>query len=48
MKRLATIGVYEADLDSFLAALLESDVGLVLDVRQRRGIAGHRRRPRRR
>ena len=40
MKRLATVGVYEFDLDSFLAALRDADVGLVLDVRQRRGVRG--------
>jgi uncharacterized protein (DUF488 family) len=37
---VATIGVYGASLDSFLAALAEADVGLVLDVRQRRGVRG--------
>jgi uncharacterized protein (DUF488 family) len=40
VKRLATIGIYDADLHSFLAALQEADVGLVLDVRQRRGVRG--------
>ena len=35
-----TIGVYGWDLDSFLAALHEADVGLLLDVRQRRGVRG--------
>ena len=40
MKRLATIGVYDFDLDAFLAALREAGVGLVLDVRQRRGVRG--------
>src|SRR3954453_18395607 len=40
MKRIATIGVYHADLDSFLAALRGPDVALVLDVRQRRGVRG--------
>jgi uncharacterized protein (DUF488 family) len=40
VKRIATIGVYEADLDSFLAALREADVALVFDVRQRRGVRG--------
>jgi uncharacterized protein (DUF488 family) len=38
--RIATIGVYGFDLDAFLAALNEADVGLVLDVRQRRGVRG--------
>jgi uncharacterized protein (DUF488 family) len=37
---IATIGVYGASLETFLAALAEADVGLVLDVRQRRGVRG--------
>lgn len=37
---VATIGIYGASLESFLAALAEADVGLVLDVRQRRGVRG--------
>ena len=40
MRRIATIGVYEADLDGFLATLRAADVALVLDVRQRRGVRG--------
>ncbi|HEY3866634.1 MAG TPA: DUF488 domain-containing protein [Solirubrobacteraceae bacterium] len=40
MRRVATIGVYGFDLSSFLAALREADVGLLLDVRQRRGVRG--------
>ena len=40
MQRIATIGVYEADVQSFLAALREADVALLLDVRQRRGVRG--------
>ena len=40
MDELCTIGVYEADLDSFLAALREAGVSIVLDVRQRRGVRG--------
>jgi uncharacterized protein (DUF488 family) len=40
MPRVATIGVYGFDLDGFLARLREADVGLVLDVRQRRGVRG--------
>jgi uncharacterized protein (DUF488 family) len=40
MKRICTIGVYGADLDSFLATLREAKVDLVLDVRQRRGVRG--------
>jgi uncharacterized protein (DUF488 family) len=39
-QRIATIGVYEADLESFLAALRAADVALLLDVRQRRGVRG--------
>ena len=37
---VATIGVYGASLDSFLAALAGADVRLVVDVRQRRGVRG--------
>jgi len=37
---LATIGVYGFDRDSFLAALRDAEVRLVLDVRQRRGVRG--------
>jgi uncharacterized protein (DUF488 family) len=40
VRRLATIGVYGWDVSSFLAALRAADVGLVLDVRQRRGVRG--------
>jgi uncharacterized protein (DUF488 family) len=40
VKRLATIGVYEASSDSFLASLHEAEVALVIDVRQRRGVRG--------
>ena len=40
MQRIATIGVYEADLESFLAVLRAADVALLLDVRQRRGVRG--------
>lgn len=40
MPRLATIGVYGFDAAGFLAALRGADVGLVLDVRQRRGVRG--------
>jgi uncharacterized protein (DUF488 family) len=42
MRTLATIGVYEASLDSFLAALHDANVALVIDVRQRRGVRGPR------
>jgi len=37
---VATIGVYGWTLARFLAALRDADVGLVLDVRQRRGVRG--------
>jgi uncharacterized protein (DUF488 family) len=37
---VATIGVYGATLDSFLNALRDARVELVLDVRQRRGVRG--------
>jgi uncharacterized protein (DUF488 family) len=40
MKEIATIGVYGADLERFLATLREAGVNLVLDVRQRRGVRG--------
>jgi uncharacterized protein (DUF488 family) len=38
--RLATIGVYGFSGESFLAALRDARVVLVLDVRQRRGVRG--------
>jgi uncharacterized protein (DUF488 family) len=37
---IATIGVYGFDRDSFLAALADAGVDLLLDVRQRRGVRG--------
>jgi uncharacterized protein (DUF488 family) len=37
---VATVGVYEATLESFLAALRSANVRQVLDVRQRRGVRG--------
>jgi len=40
--RVITIGVYEFDLPSFLQALREHGVGLLVDVRQRRGVRGPR------
>jgi uncharacterized protein (DUF488 family) len=40
VRRVATIGVYEADQESFLAALRDAGVSLLLDVRQRRGVRG--------
>jgi len=41
MRRVATIGVYGFTLDTFVAALREAGVGVLLDVRQRRGVRGH-------
>jgi uncharacterized protein (DUF488 family) len=40
MRSLATIGVYGFDASSFLEALDGADVGVLLDVRQRRGVRG--------
>lgn len=40
MPALKTIGVYGLDRESFLAALTGAGVGLLLDVRQRRGVRG--------
>lgn len=40
MPTVATIGVYDWTPDTFLAALREADVRLLLDVRQRRGVRG--------
>jgi uncharacterized protein (DUF488 family) len=37
---VATIGVYGASLETFLAALAGADVKLLIDVRQRRGVRG--------
>jgi uncharacterized protein (DUF488 family) len=37
---VATIGVYGFRAETFLARLREADVGLLLDVRQRRGVRG--------
>lgn len=37
---MCTIGVYEWDLDTFLGALQQAEVSLLLDVRQRRGVRG--------
>jgi uncharacterized protein (DUF488 family) len=37
---IATIGVYGFDRDSFLTALGEAGIDLLLDVRQRRGVRG--------
>jgi uncharacterized protein (DUF488 family) len=40
MARFATIGVYGFDGPSFIGTLREAGVGVVLDVRQRRGVRG--------
>ena len=40
MRSVATIGVYGFDLPAFLGALRSAGAGLVLDVRQRRGVRG--------
>ncbi len=40
MIRIATIGVYGFGIESFLQRLRRSDVHLLLDVRQRRGVRG--------
>jgi uncharacterized protein (DUF488 family) len=40
MPSIATIGVYGFNRDSFLEALAEAHVDLLLDVRQRRGVRG--------
>jgi uncharacterized protein (DUF488 family) len=40
MAAIATIGVYGFDRETFLTALADSGVDLVLDVRQRRGVRG--------
>ena len=40
MLRIATIGVYGFDGESFLQRLRHAGVGLLLDVRQRRGVRG--------
>jgi len=40
MAQFATIGVYGFDGPGFIGALQEAEVGIVLDVRQRRGVRG--------
>ncbi|OYO07998.1 hypothetical protein CGZ94_21380 [Enemella evansiae] len=40
MPTIMTIGVYGFDLATFLERLREANVGLLLDVRQRRGVRG--------
>jgi uncharacterized protein (DUF488 family) len=42
MRTIATIGVYEFSADTFLAALRDAGVRLLVDVRQRRGVRGSR------
>jgi uncharacterized protein (DUF488 family) len=40
VKHVTTIGVYEFDAGSFIQALRDADVRLLIDVRQRRGVRG--------
>jgi uncharacterized protein (DUF488 family) len=40
MASIATIGVYGFSRDSFLEALADAEIDLLLDVRQRRGVRG--------
>jgi uncharacterized protein (DUF488 family) len=40
VKRVCTIGVYEWDLGTFLGALRDAEVRVLLDLRQRRGVRG--------
>jgi uncharacterized protein (DUF488 family) len=40
MAEFATIGVYGFDGPGFIGALKDAEIGLVLDVRQRRGVRG--------
>lgn len=40
IRRVVTIGVYGFTVDRFLAALKSADVGVLVDVRQRRGVRG--------
>lgn len=42
MPRIATIGVYDFDAESFFQALADAGVSRVLDIRQRRGVRGPR------
>ncbi|MEA2297869.1 MAG: hypothetical protein QOF77_805 [Solirubrobacteraceae bacterium] len=37
---VATVGVYGFSAETFLAALRRDDIGLIIDVRQRRGVRG--------
>lgn len=41
MKRIATIGVYGFTATTFVESLTVGGVGLLLDLRQRRGVRGH-------
>jgi uncharacterized protein (DUF488 family) len=40
VRTIATVGVYEFSADTFLAALRDAGVQLLVDVRQRRGVRG--------
>ena len=40
MPRIATIGVYEFDVESFIGALDDANVSKLFDIRQRRGVRG--------
>jgi len=40
VRRVVTVGVYGYTAETFLEALRAHDVGLVIDVRQRRGVRG--------
>ena len=40
MRRIATIGVYGFTVEAFLGTLTGAGVGLLLDLRQRRGVRG--------
>ncbi|MEU7141576.1 DUF488 domain-containing protein [Nocardia sp. NPDC046473] len=41
MKRIVTIGVYGFTVEAFVEKLTGAGVGLLLDLRQRRGVRGH-------
>ncbi|MFJ3861627.1 hypothetical protein ACIPRL_36060 [Streptomyces sp. NPDC090085] len=41
MRRIATIGVYGFTVAEFFHELAASGAGLLLDLRQRRGVQGH-------
>lgn len=42
MPRIATIGVYDFDFESFFQALAAAGISRLLDIRQRRGVRGPR------